>query len=53
MSPITRGLDFWCVKVFEGGQVTFLILFENAFLCALYFSPKFLIMCPIVILMRF
>ena len=28
----TRGIYFWCGKVFEGGQVTYFIYFENAFL---------------------
>ena len=28
----TRDIDFWCGKVFEGGQVTFLIHFENVIL---------------------
>ena len=31
----TRGLNFWCGKVFEGGQVTFLIHFENVILVRL------------------
>ena len=37
----TRGLNFWCGKVFEGGQVTFLIYFENAFLVRSIFLRKF------------
>ena len=31
----TRCLNFWCGKVFEGGQVTFLIQFENVILVRL------------------
>ena len=31
----TRDIDFWCGKVFEGGQVTFLIHFENVILVRL------------------
>ena len=31
----TRYLNFWCGKVFEGGQVTFLIHFENVILVRL------------------
>ena len=34
----TRGLNFWCRKVFGGGQVTFLINFENAVLVRSIFS---------------
>ena len=31
----TRRLNFWCGKVFEGDQVTFLIHFENVILVRL------------------
>ena len=37
----TRGLNFLCEKVFEGGQVTFFIYFENTLLVrSKYFATK-------------
>ena len=42
---ITRDLNFWCDKVFEGGKVTFLIYFENAVFVHSIFVTLFLSNC--------
>ena len=47
--PVTRGAFFGAV----GGGNTCLIYFAIAFLVRSIFSPKFLITCQIVILVRF
>ena len=41
LKGITRGLNFWCGEAFEGGQVTFLIYFENVFLVRSIFLRNF------------